>query len=290
MLCTSCYSSPVWDIICIKENPLNPSLPGTYCKPEESFEYELLALLGIFSDNPSNAVKSVPPSLVSGLYAWYPLDGDLHDLSGNANHGFIPGGVWPATTGPVYTTNRFNTSNEAASFNGIDQFFQTNYTPVCHQDFTLAFWFYSNVPNSNPIMGTQTAPSANPGVNIAIPVGGTIRFYSFWIAGGANTDGIEGITPGTITSTTWTHFAYVHNGTTRQGNLWVNGASVAATANFGGFAGCTSGVGANQWWTGPMMLGYGYAGILFDGRLEDVWFYQGRQLSGANIATLMNVQ
>jgi len=237
-----------------------------------------------FTDNDPDPV---PPALSTGLYAWYPLDGNIYDQSGDRRHGSFPGGFWPVTTGPSYTENRFSQANEAASFNGTDQYFQSDYKPLCHEDFSVAFWFYSNIGTDNKFMGTQDPwPASNPGVTFGIGNDTKPMFYAFWISWGGNMDGISAVSPNAISVATWTHYAYVHNGTTHHGNIWINGVSVAATANFGG-CGCT-GVGSWQWWTGPMMIGYGYANVHYNGRMEDVWFFQGRQLSGADITTIMN--
>lgn len=248
----------------------------------------LLTVRGLISAG--TPAKTVPSGLSDALYAWYPLDGNLSDLSGNAHHGFLPGGPWPVSTGITYTTNRTGVATEAASFNGVDQLFASNFAPVCNQDFTVALWIFSGVAMSNRIMGTQTTPAQNPGVQLQIGSAGQFQFTAFWVAGGANTDGIQGLSPATIPVSEWTHLAYVHNGASRHGNLWVNGVTVAGTANFGAFVGCTTGAGANSWWVGtPFNIGYSYPAAFYSGKMEDIWFYQGRQLTADEIAILMGV-
>lgn len=233
----------------------------------------------------------VPAGLESGLYAWYPLNGTLSDLSGNSNHGFLPGGPWPASSGPAFSTGRLGGLEQAASFNGTNQLFASNFAPKCDQDFTVALWLNSALAGNNRIMGTQTTPAQNPGALFHLGPGGALTFTAFWVAGGSNIDGIDGASPAAISVSTWTHVAYVHDGATRHGNLWVNGVSVAATANFGAFAGCTTGTGTNQWWNGtPFNIGYAYAAAFFTGSMEDIWFYLGRKLTGAELSTLMAVQ
>ena len=255
---------------------------------DQFLDYSLLASFTISSTSSTSSPdgKSVPSGLDSGLYAWYPLDGNINDLSGNGNHGYDPGGApWPATTGPAYTTNRFGEENEAASFNGTDQYFRSDFASACHQDFTIAFWFYSNVATNNRIMGTQLNPASDPGAYAHVGSSGGAYFTAFY-ACCSNADGIEASSPATIPTGTWTHYAYVHDGASYHGNLWVNGAYVADSLDFGTSQVCSG--GGLQYHMGPLMIGYAYADSHFNGRLEDVWFFQGRQLSGSEISTLMN--
>ena len=48
--------------------------------------------------------------LTNGLVAYYPLNGNANDATGNGNNG--------TATGVVYTTNRFGIPNSAASLAG----------------------------------------------------------------------------------------------------------------------------------------------------------------------------
>lgn len=50
-------------------------------------------------------------NLMDGLVAWYPLDGNANDLSGNNNHGIV--------NGATPTTDRFGNVNSAMNFAGI---------------------------------------------------------------------------------------------------------------------------------------------------------------------------
>jgi len=234
--------------------------------------------------------KVVPASLSAGLYAWYPLDGNTDDLSGNANHGYSPGGIWPATSGPVYISGRKGVANDAASFNGTDQFFASNFAPRCEQDFTIAMWVYPVSVANNGILGTQVSPGSDPGAAIKIDAAGKVQFIAYWIASGFNTDGISGSSTNALSPNTWTHIAYVHDGVSRQGNIWVNGVSGGTTANFGAFAGCTTGTGSNMWHMGtPMNIGYSYNQTYYNGSMDDIWFFQNRKLTAGEIATLMGL-
>lgn len=232
----------------------------------------------------------IPASLTSGLYAWYPLDGDINDRSGNGHHGYFPGGIWPVTFGPTYTLSRSNLPNGSASFNGTNQLFANNFNPLCHEDFAIAFWIYTSVVANNKIMGFQGSPSANPGITLSLNATGQADFGAFWVASGYNADGLSGASSTVASANVWTHITYVHNGTTRQGNIWVNGVNEGGTANFGGYAGCTTGISPNQWHNGtPLNVGYAYPAGFFTGRMDDIWFFQGRQLNASDISILMGL-
>ncbi|MBM9591143.1 LamG domain-containing protein [Leptospira sp. 201903075] len=229
----------------------------------------------------------VPSSLASGLYAWYPLDGNMDDLSGNARHGYFPGGVWPTTLGPTYTLSRSHLPSGAASFNGTDQLFANNFTVLCHEDFAIALWIFPNYVVHNEILGFQASPGQNPAILFFLGATGQLAFQSFF-NDGSNGNSTYGTSSMAFSANLWTHIAYVHNGTTRQGNIWVNGVSVGATSDVGGLSCSTS-----QWWSGtPLTIGYSYYGNVsrfFAGRMDDIWFFKGRQLDANDISTLMNL-
>ncbi|WP_244241447.1 LamG domain-containing protein [Leptospira perdikensis] len=232
----------------------------------------------------------IPSTLTTGLYAWYPLDGNINDLSGNHHHGYYPGGIWPVTAGPSYAPSRSNLPNGAATFNGTNQLFASNFTPLCHEDFSIALWIYTSVVSNNRIMGYQSSPGANPGISLVLNASGNAEFSAYWVAYGYNGDGLSGAFSTVLSANVWTHITYVHNGATRQGNIWINGVNGGLTSNFGSFAGCTTGVSPNQWHSGtPLNIGYAYTGLFFTGQMDDIWFFQGRQLSAADILTLMSL-
>jgi hypothetical protein len=75
--------------------------------------------------------------LSQGLVAYYPLNGNAMDQSGNAYNGINVGGI--------PTTDRFGNSNSAFAFsgstNGINQ--SKPNSPTVYDSFTIAFWFKS---------------------------------------------------------------------------------------------------------------------------------------------------
>src|SRR5688572_17208135 len=80
------------------------------------------------------------PSYVptNGLVGYWPLDNNANDLCVNQNHGVV--------NGPTPTSDRFNQSNHAYSFNGISDFISVpnNSTLSGFNGLTLASWIKTN--------------------------------------------------------------------------------------------------------------------------------------------------
>jgi len=75
--------------------------------------------------------QSLMPS--NGLVAYYPFTGNANDSSGNGNNGTV--------YGATLTTDRFGNANNAYSFNGTNNYIQTNFQGIVGSNSrTLAFW------------------------------------------------------------------------------------------------------------------------------------------------------
>ena len=80
----------------------------------------------------------------SGLVAYYPLDGNANDASGNGRNGVISGGVTP-------TIDRLGVANQAYVFNGINGYINVSNWNILSGNSarTMMLWFKSAVPVSN---------------------------------------------------------------------------------------------------------------------------------------------
>jgi hypothetical protein len=75
--------------------------------------------------------------LTNGLVAWYPLDGNASDMSGNSRHGTIYG------SNP--TEDRHGKMNRAYNFDGIDDYIKINHDKAFnHLPLSISAWFNSN--------------------------------------------------------------------------------------------------------------------------------------------------
>lgn len=93
---------------------------------------------------------NVPPDILSGLIAHYPLDGDALDFSGNNLHGTLNGAV------PV--ADRFNFTNAALAFDGTDDFILVNHDELFDfgfGEFSISLWVQSLSPDGGPQMLLQ---------------------------------------------------------------------------------------------------------------------------------------
>ena len=90
--------------------------------------------------NLSDYLKEEKPinevDLTSGLVAWYPLDGNASDMSGNSRHGTIYG------SNP--TEDRHGKMNGAYNFDGIDDYIKINHDKAFnHLPLSISAWFNS---------------------------------------------------------------------------------------------------------------------------------------------------
>lgn len=80
--------------------------------------------------------------LTNGLVAYYPLDGDATDASGNGNDGVVYGAT-PAT-------DRFGVSGSCFSFDGTGQYISASADKLPTTNRTVSLWFKVNQVESRP--------------------------------------------------------------------------------------------------------------------------------------------
>ncbi|MEQ9426852.1 MAG: LamG-like jellyroll fold domain-containing protein [Cyclobacteriaceae bacterium] len=89
---------------------------------------------------PPEPTAPVDPIISSGLYTYYPFNGDGYDHSGNDRHVIIDG--------PTPMNNRFGEPNSSFYFDGNDEIFvDLNYTLL--YDNSISFWFKTTGTNQN---------------------------------------------------------------------------------------------------------------------------------------------
>ena len=109
--------------------------------------------------SPPSSTTTTPPTvdLTTGLLAFYSFDGNVNDVSGNNRNGTANGGL-------AYTTDRTNTANKAAIFDGVDDWINTPYTQSNLTDFTVSVWVKTdlgpqNATNPSAIVSNRDAAS-----------------------------------------------------------------------------------------------------------------------------------
>ena len=74
-----------------------------------------------------------------GLIAYYPLNGDAKDASGNGKDGTVSGG-------PTWTTDRFGNQNSACSFDGVNDYISIPFPGLLSQGTISACVKYNSKP------------------------------------------------------------------------------------------------------------------------------------------------
>lgn len=126
--------------------------------------YALLSFLFL------NVLQAQIPT--NGLVAYYPLDGNARDASGNGNDGVM--------NGPVPTTDRFGNASSACAFDGQDDLISI--APPNAQnfhfmgDYSIAVWIYANTQKSQSIFLANA--NVNPPAPYALSLSG-IGAYNF---------------------------------------------------------------------------------------------------------------
>jgi hypothetical protein len=114
----------------------NPASSGTNVSPPSpainSFSGGLLMPLGNYGASVNFILPVTYIDITNGLIAWYPLAGNVNDLSTNGNNGTAVGS-------PVYTNGVLGTANTALFFK-TNQYVQTPLTNIAFASGTISWW------------------------------------------------------------------------------------------------------------------------------------------------------
>jgi len=107
---------------------------------------------------------NVNPFPDSGLVAWYPFCNDLNDYSGNGYT--LANGTYTGSIPATDTSDRFNVSNSAYYFNGVNS--MINYTPAfpvssVYNSFTYSCWIFPMAAQNSIIMYNGSPSGAKSG-------------------------------------------------------------------------------------------------------------------------------
>ena len=169
--------------------------------------------------NVNEAIPSNVPS--DGLVGYWPFNGNANDESGNGNNGTPINGV-------LLTTDRFNNSNCAYSFDGIDdRIFVNNSIFNNGSDFTFSGWYYlNNLPNSNNGNNSHILLNTSPhnGLGFAMNWGSSNK-YSISVGNGSPSTSWNTLFNANsnqdITTNSWKLLTLIKSSTTYY--LYVNG-------------------------------------------------------------------
>lgn len=195
----------------------------------------LIALLTISA----SAAAQIP---LDSLNAHYSFNGNLNDLSGNANHIVYSSGS--------YTADRFGTPGSAYLLNGINDSLVIpvpQFAPI-QGDFTISFWYKTNSPAIMNLFSSKQSVSDTTD-NFEIQLNSHNTYYQeyykqvwyqtfvYWNGTGQGTNAVAEGAAGAFTKGEWCHFAITRNADTLR--IYRNHSLTALSINntFGGTLG-----------------------------------------------------
>ena len=162
------------------------------------------------------AVPAAHADLNAGLVAYWPLDGNAQDASGNGHHGTVAGAT-PAV-------DRHGNSSACYDFDGIDDFIFGSAEGLPTAERTTAFWFYAdNLDRPSPF------GYGGGGCGTTWFVGINHGFCECCVIG-RHCSGIIESPLSSITAESWHHVAVTTHATGTR--LYIDGRLVASNAVF----------------------------------------------------------
>ena len=214
-----------------------------------------------------------PAAVTNGLVAWYPLDGNAKDASGNGNDGKLANFTFDGTT-DGWNGGKFG---KALLFNGSSDYVKVPVSASLQSiaaAVTVSAWIYTSGPSSYPapVLGTggiQT--SSNQGIMMGFDLSGG---FSCTVQGDPNYGRVYFNPP----LNQWANVGCSWSAASQTITGYVNGA-VAASASYTGSMGPLSPllIGSTNWSNAP----FGH----FNGSIDDARMYN-RVLSASEMSQL----
>ena len=237
------------------------------------------ASLEIVSNDPlvPNAVVALSAQVPIGdvLVAWWPLDIDGTDASGNGFDGTIEGSVTPAEGANATTGGSLTFDGGSRIDVPFDQYLNPN-------DFTVTMW-----ANASTTGGFASPITSRDDVNGGVSTHGFIIYndnggsWNFWTGDGDR--GWDTLPAGPVLTDTWTHLAISYDSLTETKSFYVDGVLAA------------SDTAANQYSPNGTVemenlhIGSGQdngLNFFFDGKIDDVGLFRAA-LSEQDINTII---
>lgn len=168
------------------------------------------------------AVAAAP--LQATLLAYYPLDGDFNDASGNGNDGTLFGGATYSTDVPGAIAN-----GQSVDFDGQPGTYgavNTGLSLTTRNEFSVSMWVKGDgTANSDDrIFSEGSSSNTNPLFNVGThntSADGSVDIY-IRNGNGSQTFG-HAYSPGTAFDNTWHHVAFLGGAGDRQLDLYIDG-------------------------------------------------------------------
>ena len=132
----------IWALLLISSMSWGQSINCSITSANNSICFGDSTLLSIQSSG--NSCGTISGSLQNGLVGWWPFCGNANDESGNGNNGTV--------IGATLTTDRFGNSNQAYSFDGVDDYIEIVTNPdfsfLLNNSYSINLWFNLNSINN----------------------------------------------------------------------------------------------------------------------------------------------
>jgi hypothetical protein len=227
----------------------------------------------VLSDSEINTIfnaEAPNPDLSAGLFAHYQMNGDVNDISGNANNAAINGGA-------TYTTDRFGTANKAMNFDGVDDYLSVanNNTLSGFNEVTISAWVSHNQGASlGAIIAKWYQQTGQDTYELAMS-NTTLGAWN-------NNNAVTGIfISNNLVVNAWYHIVYTHDSSGDK--LYINGYLAASNTVTGSIIYSSNNllIGADS--------NLGVPGRFFNGKIDDVRLYS-RSLSRLEVQQLYDLE
>ncbi len=229
----------------------------------------LLFLLGM--------VGMASASLVDGLVAYYPLNGNALDASGNGNNGVV--------YGATPTVDRFGNTNGAYSFDGVTDYIDIGNDSIfnIHNQITISMWLNADSLGDTIISKWKTESGWQGSWGMRLNSDGGANFN---VTGDGYSGGFGAISADKIEPGSFHHIAGVYNTFDNTIRIFVDGIQSGTGSGQSGSIFVSNSriyIGATDYY---ITSGHRYS--YFDGTIDDVRIYN-RALSGNEIMELAAV-
>jgi len=245
--------------------------PGAYS--DNSGDFTVSFQIASFSPTP---IPSPAANLNNGLLAYYPMNGNAVDASGNGYNG--------TSNAVTATTNRFGQAGQALAFNAKSSTITVaDAAPLrlATTDFSLAVWVFEtnrNASYQDCIVSKRGSGDYNGwflSLTGVADAAGTGHFY-YQVSGGNDPFMAS---HAVIPLNQWHHLAAVYNSGSQRMQMFIDGALDPAVSGLL--------LPPNAATTNAMTIGNDNVGYIFNGNLDDLRIY-GRALAPAEIIALFN--
>ncbi len=207
---------------------------------------------------------TITSSLLSGLVAWYPLNGSANDATSNGNNGSI--------NGAISIAGQNGQSNGAYSFNGSSNYIDSNTKlPSVTSSMTISAWIK---PSSSQVQYANIWGNHANYFGVYMEQNSTTVNQYAWGYG----TGSGWFTTGTfnLTAGSWQHVVAVKD--SQYCRIYINGAEQTVSR-----VSCGTNIAPST--TTDFIIGQGFAARYFNGAIDDVRIYN-RALSASEVSAL----